>query len=132
VCRPCARSLAAYAWRISRRPEALCTGSTMIEIKTMTPLSPAARITAQRRKDSAGSFLGECDWATGLPAPRIVDGFMTASFISRGLGMDLQPDLTFAVWCVVPRARDLWLPQAVDTIGPWIPRSADAADGAPR
>ena len=69
--------------RISRAPAASCTGSTMIEIKTMTPLSPAARITAQRRKDSAELFMGERDWATVLPAPRIDDGFMTASLLKR-------------------------------------------------
>ncbi len=89
-------------------------------------------ITAQRRKDSAESFLRECDWATVLPAPRIVNGFMTASFTWRGLGMDLQPDLTFEVWYVVPRPGDLWLPQAADTRGPQIRRWGDAAGGMPR
>jgi hypothetical protein len=46
--------------------------------------------------------------------------------------MDLQPDSTFAAWQVVIRTSDLWLPQAADTSGPQIPRSADAADGMPR
>src|SRR5688572_8127241 len=116
---------------MSSRPTASGAGSNSIEIKTMTPLSPAARITAQRRKDSAESFLGECDWATVLPGTRNDDGFMTASFYG-GLGMDLQPDLTFAASYVVLRAGDLWLPQAADTSGPWIPRWVDAAGGAPR
>ena len=62
------------------RPSASGAGSTMIEIKTMTPLSPAARITAQRRKDSAESFMGERDWATVLSRTRIDGGFIAASF----------------------------------------------------
>jgi hypothetical protein len=42
----------------SRTPRSSASwGCTIFEIKTMTPLSPAARITAQRRTDSAESFM---------------------------------------------------------------------------
>jgi hypothetical protein len=114
VCTPCARSFAAYAW-MSARPSASDAGSNSIEIKTMTPRSPAARITAQRRKDSArvihGGTLavGSCFTApnpvVATCASRFPVGELSACSAAMTARLEdrqafaLQPNVTAALPC---------------------------------